>query len=109
MNEKALAIKQRIGDERGVATRYGSLATCYRQKGDIARAMEFHRKDLAITERIGDHHNAAISYFNLGNLYRENIGDLAQARAHYEKAKALYEMVGDVPRAQQAARALRGL
>jgi hypothetical protein len=34
---------------------------------------------------------------------------MAQACAHYEKAKALYEMVGDARNAQQAAQALRGL
>ncbi|TEU16492.1 MAG: tetratricopeptide repeat protein, partial [Anaerolineales bacterium] len=56
----------------------------------------------------GDRHSAAIVYFNLGNLYREQ-GDVAQARAHYEKAKALFEMVGDARNAQRAAQALRRL
>jgi tetratricopeptide (TPR) repeat protein len=47
-------------------------------------------------------------YFNLGMLYHEQ-GDVKQARAHYEKAKALYEMVGDTQRAQKAAQQLRRL
>jgi tetratricopeptide (TPR) repeat protein len=70
--------------------------------------LEYFHKSLTISERIGDRHGAAISYFNLGSLYREQ-GDVRQARVHYEKAKALYEMVGDAPHAQQAAQALREL
>ena len=76
--------------------------------GEIGLALEYYHKDLAITERIGDRHGAAISYFNLGGLYRKQ-GDREQARSHYEKAKALFEMVGDAQRAQKAANALRNL
>jgi tetratricopeptide (TPR) repeat protein len=76
--------------------------------GDVGRALEYYHKSLQIKERIGDRHNAANAYFNLGNLYREQ-GDAAQARAHYEKAKALYEMVDDARWAQRAAQALRGV
>jgi len=74
----------------------------------MGQAMAYYHQALKILERIGDRHAAATFYFNLGNLYRQQ-GDVAQARAHYEKAKALFEMVGDAPHAQQAAEALRWL
>jgi hypothetical protein len=50
----------------------------------------------------------AKSVFNLGILYREQ-SDRDQAQTHFEKAKALYEMVGDARGAQNAAMELRML
>ncbi|VFN02669.1 MAG: Tetratricopeptide repeat-containing protein [Candidatus Kentron sp. G] len=72
----------------------------------MARALEFYGKSLAITERIGDQHTSANQYFNLGTLYRDTIGDREEARANLERAKAIFEQVGDAPNAQKAARAL---
>ena len=109
MFEKALEIMQRIGDEPVVARQYGNLGICYGEKGDVARELESYRKSLDIKERIGDRHGAANTYYNLGGLYRDEIDDRGQARAHFEKAKALFDTVGDVPHAQQAAVALRQL
>ena len=71
--------------------------------------MVFYRKALDIETRIGDHHNAGMTYFSLGLLYLDDIGDPEQARLHFEKAKSLFELVGDAEHAQQAARELRSL
>ena len=62
-----------------------------------------------IFERIGDRHNAAILYLDLAILYRDEIGDQEEARAHSEKARALFEIVGDARNTQRAALALRQL
>ncbi len=109
MYEKALKIMKRIGDEPGVTRQYGNLAICYQQKGRVALALEFYRKSLDIMEAIGDRHGAAVLYFDIGTLYRDEIGNNDEARAHIEKAKALFEMVGDEQGAQKAAKALRDI
>nr|VFK61080.1 MAG: Tetratricopeptide repeat-containing protein [Candidatus Kentron sp. TUN] len=109
MHERALEIHGRIGDQSGCAQDYGNLAICYRQKGDVNRALMFYKRDLEITEEIGDRHSAAISYFNLGLLYFRKIGDYKKARAHFEKAKELFEIAGDAPHAEQVDKALQGL
>jgi len=70
--------------------------------------LDYYHKSLIITEHNGDRHNAGIAYFNLGILF-SNQGDKAQARIHFEKAKALYEIVGDSQWAQNAAMELLGL
>jgi tetratricopeptide (TPR) repeat protein len=108
MYQKALEIDERIGDEPGIATDYGNLASVCVRKGEVARALEYYEKALKITERTSDRHGVACIYFNLGSLYVD-LGNRVQARVHYEKAKALYEMVGDVRMAQDAARALQSL
>ena len=63
---------------------------------------------LCALQKTGDRHTSANQYFNLGALYY-NQGDQTQARPHFEKAKALYEMVGDAQGAQDAVQALRRL
>ena len=47
-------------------------------------------------------------YFNLGVLYHET-DDRDQARRNFEKAKALFEMLGLSREAQQVAKALQTL
>ena len=84
------------------------LAVAHEQKGDTAGALEHYEKSLKMKERIGDQHGAAISYFNLGILYSKT-ADRDQARQHFEKAKALYEMLGLSRDAQDAAQALQTL
>ena len=108
MYEKALGIHRRIGDVPGMARHFGNLATIYTQKGNTAKALEYHDRSLKIAERIGDQNTSAHQYLNLGNLYRQT-GDRDQARRHYEKAKALFEMLGLSREAQEAARALETL
>ena len=109
MYEKALALIKRIGEQQGIAKIYNNLANVYIQKGDTAQTLENYRKALDIMEHCGDHHGAAETYFNLGLIYGKAIGDLTVARQHFEKAKALYELMGDAEHAQQAARELRSL
>jgi len=107
--EKNLAIFKRIGDEPHMAVTYGNLAALYLEKGDTTSALEGYHNALDIKERIGDHYGAAIDYANLGKLYSGKIGCAALARQHLEKAKALFELMGNTKEAQQAARILRSL
>jgi uncharacterized protein HemY len=59
-------------------------------------------------ERIGNQHGQATLHYNLGQLHREH-GQVAQARAHYQQALALCEMVGDWQHAQMVAQELQRL
>ena len=105
---KALSIKKYLEAEPGEGLHYGNLATCYQKKGDIHRARDFFDKSLDILERIKDYNNAAKFYFNRGLLYRDDLGNLSQASTDFNKAKGLFDMVGDADSAQKAAHALRG-
>ncbi len=51
-------------------------------------------------EKTDDQHGEADTYFNIGHLYFDQ-GDQSQAHIHFEKGKALYEMVGDSHMAQK--------
>ncbi len=53
-------------------------------------------------------HDARAHFKNLDNR-RCRSGSTSATRAHFEKAKALYEMIGDARNAQDAARELREL
>ena len=93
----------------GAANIYGNLGELHRRQKKVAPALEFFRKSLEIKEQLGDRHGAAMTYLNLGYLYRDNINDHAEARKNFERAKALFEMVGDARNAQEVAQALREL
>ncbi len=109
MINKAINISNSIGNEPAVAQNYSSLATFYLIKGDTPQSLKFFLKSLEIQERIGDLHNAARTYYKLGMLYHKNNSDSKQTRIYYEKAKALFDMVGDVDKAQAAERLLHKL
>src|ERR1044072_9328960 len=46
----ALAIRDSIHDDKGVASIYGNIGEMYRRMNDTAKAMEYHRKSLEVAE-----------------------------------------------------------
>lgn len=107
--EKALEIMERNNDEAGIARQYGNLGRLYSKKGNKTQAREYYLKSLDISNRIKDLHTSARQYLALGNLYRDDFRDRTQASVQYEKAQALFQMVGDADGVQRVASALRGL
>ncbi|WP_196764414.1 hypothetical protein, partial [Pseudoalteromonas luteoviolacea] len=55
---------------------------------------------LEINESLGRKQGMAIQYANMGCLYKQQ-DDLIQAKAHWEKALALFEQVGARPQIAQ--------
>ncbi len=107
MFEQALKIMQRIGDEPKIAMQYSGLGKCYQLKNDTVHALQLYEKSLGISKRIGDKYLEAQTYLLLGTLYHLKLDDPIQSRDHYEKARALYEMLGNVEKAQEITEALR--
>ena len=63
---KALAIKEKQGDEHGAAITYHHLGMIAQEQRDFAGAEQWYRKALAIFEKQGDEHGAAASITNWG-------------------------------------------
>jgi tetratricopeptide (TPR) repeat protein len=64
--QKALTIRERIGDQQGIASSYNNIGLIHKTQGRYAEALEAHQKALAIHERIGDQQGIASSYNNIG-------------------------------------------
>jgi tetratricopeptide (TPR) repeat protein len=123
--EKAKALFEIVGDMRLTQQVVQNLDNLYEYDYSVSKLfdksgivsqehykadliLDFLQKNLEFTLRQGDERRNANIYFNLGNLHCK-LGDRDLARVHYEKAKALYQMVGDAQKAQVVAQALRGL
>jgi len=92
--QKALTIRERIGDQQGIADCYNNIGIIHADQGRYAEALEAYQKALAIHERIGDQQGIAICYNNIGNIYKAQ-GRYAEALEAYQKALAIRERIGD--------------
>ncbi|MGO8674282.1 MAG: tetratricopeptide repeat protein [Limisphaerales bacterium] len=91
---KALAIKEKQGDEHGAASSYHQLGILAQEQRDFAAAEAWYRKALEIEEKQGDEHSAAKTYHQLGRIAEEQ-GDFAAAEAWYRKSLEIEEKQGD--------------
>jgi tetratricopeptide (TPR) repeat protein len=66
--ERALAIKQKIGDPAGEAATWHLLATIDLNEGSYPAAREKFERALAIKQQIGDRAGEAATWFQLGQL-----------------------------------------
>jgi tetratricopeptide (TPR) repeat protein len=91
--ERARAMRDRLGDRRGVAESDFYIGVTYDQAGQPAQAMARYRAGLAIAERVGD--LALESYFHrhIGGL-EEAAGQLDRARRDIRLSLALRRRAG---------------
>lgn len=61
----------RSGSQKHIAKACNLLGVLFYRKGDLRKALEFHRKALEIRESINDKAGIAISETNLGNVYSD--------------------------------------
>jgi tetratricopeptide (TPR) repeat protein len=92
--ERSLAIKEKVGDEHGMATSFNSLGNVYSYKGEWDRAIEYYERDLAVCEKVGDEYGMATTFNNLGSVYQD-MGEWDQAIECYEHSLAICEKVSD--------------
>jgi len=69
--ERSLAIREKMGDERGMAISCNNLAMLYRDQGRLQEAVPLFGKSLEIFERIGDKLRADAVRGNLEIAKRE--------------------------------------
>lgn len=90
---QALAIRERIGPDRGIADALNGLGLVDGYRGDFASARERHSRSLDIRRRIGDQLGLGNSLTNLGDAYK-GTGELETARALHEEALAVRQAMG---------------
>jgi tetratricopeptide (TPR) repeat protein len=98
---KSLAIREALGDHRGLAGSFHQLGMVAQDRGNLAAAEQWYRKSLAILEALGDRPRVAASYHQLG-IVAQNRGDLAAAERWYRKSLTVFEALGDRPNLAQS-------
>jgi tetratricopeptide (TPR) repeat protein len=92
--ERGLALKEKLGDEYGMAPTFHNLGLVYQYKGDLDKAIEYHERSLAIVEKIGDEVGMSCIFDSLGDVYQAT-GKWEQAIDCYERSLAIREKMGD--------------
>jgi Tfp pilus assembly protein PilF len=91
---RALAINERLGNERAAAITYHQLGSVALERRDLAAAEQWYFKSLAIKERHGDERGAASTYHQLGRVAEER-REFATAEQWYLKSLAIKEKQGN--------------
>jgi tetratricopeptide (TPR) repeat protein len=92
--ERSLALKEKVGDEYGMAPTFHDLGLMYQYKGNLDKAIDYHERSLAIVEKIGDEVGMSCIFNSLGDVYQAK-GEWEQAIEYYERSLAIREKVGD--------------
>ena len=87
----ALAIYQKLQDERGVAKVYNNIGNLY-QLVDYERALEYFGKAENIAEKYKDTNLIASLSLNIGNIYNRK-SMYEKAKLHYYKAVKLFTLL----------------
>ena len=91
--ERVLALGNKVGDKRVIATAYGNLGLVYRTRGELEKAEEYHLKSLALFKGLDRKEGMASNYGNLGIIYAQR-EELEKAEEHFLKSLALFKGLG---------------
>jgi tetratricopeptide (TPR) repeat protein len=93
-HQRSLEIKEKVGDEHGMAYTFNNLGTVYLDKREWDRAIEYYQRSLEIKEKVGDEHGMAPTFNNLGLLHKKK-REWDKAIEYYQRSLAIKEKVGD--------------
>lgn len=88
LNQEALALFTRLGNERGIAYAASNVGLALDRLGDAAAALPFHERALAIRAAVGDLHGEIYSRVTLAGSALA-LNQPARAAAHLDAAEAL--------------------
>jgi tetratricopeptide (TPR) repeat protein len=91
---RSLEIRERLGDQAGMAKSYHQLGILAYLSGDYAEAERQYRRSLDIKERLGDQTGTASTYHQLGMLAQDR-GDYAEAERQYRRSLDITKRLGD--------------
>ena len=94
-------LSRRMDDKAGKEKASNNRGSDFHSRGDLGKAIEYHKKDLEIAIKIGDRAREGNAYGNLGNTYRL-LGNFRRAIEHHEKNLRLAIEIGDRAREGEA-------
>jgi tetratricopeptide (TPR) repeat protein len=92
--ERALSLKQLVGDKRKEAKALGALGFIFRQLGRYEEALQIHREVLQVHRDLGDRGAQGLELTNLGELLRQ-LQRYQEALHCLEEAVQLQTAIGD--------------
>lgn len=92
--ERALSIRESLGDILGVARSSNNLGILKCHNGDWRSALEHYQRSLQILEKIGNTEGVAIAHTNIGSICID-IGDWDEATANLEQGLTLAQRIAN--------------
>ncbi|GAB4203940.1 MAG: hypothetical protein Fur006_58650 [Coleofasciculaceae cyanobacterium] len=93
--QKALVIRQEIGDKAGEGNTLNNIGLVYNQRGENDEALEFLNEALAVKREVSDRPGEAIILNNMGMLYNE-LSQFSLALESLNQALPIFREVGDL-------------
>jgi non-specific serine/threonine protein kinase len=101
LNREALALWERLGDQRRIATTLATLGNAIQGLGDLDGAAGMHQRALELCRELGDRWGVARGLNNLGSVaYLQAAYD--EAERHWSHALAVLREIGDARGQAQA-------
>jgi non-specific serine/threonine protein kinase len=94
LHVESLAMRQALGDRRGIAISLNSLANVAVEQGDYLQARGLYEESLALRRDLGDARGIAVTLNNLSVVARDE-GDWQAAAALSVESAALFRELGD--------------
>ncbi len=99
--ERAIAIREDLGDLLGVARSSNNLGILKRNNGDWIGALENYHRCLEVMEQIGDIEGYAIAHTNIGNVYID-MGVWQKAESHLQRSFDIAQRIANPYEVAQA-------
>jgi len=90
----SLALRERVGDNRGIAQTLSNLGILLGERGEYERASGLHEQSLVLNRALSNDWGVATALLNLGNLAVEQ-GQYERAVALQEEGLALNRQIND--------------
>ena len=94
LHQRALDLRRRLGDRRGMAASLHNLGTTALYLADLDQAEALCEEARSLWREVGDERGVAIS-LNSSAILARNCGDHARARACYDESLAIFRRLGD--------------
>lgn len=87
-NEKALKIREEIGDKNGIAESLNNIGVIYDYQNEGDKALEYYGKSLKVLEELGEKYGMGTLFNNMAFVYSYQ-NNLDKAIEYYEKSLTL--------------------
>lgn len=93
--ERALPLRQAVGDVSGEAMTLSNIGSIHSAQGDRRTALSYYQRALPLQQKVGDVPGEATTLNNIGFIY-DSLGDETTSLSYYARALPLRQKVGDV-------------
>ena len=93
-HQEALALSQRLGNDRDIAIVLNSMGVVCSNQGKYQESLDYFQKSRVIKEKIDDIHGIGVTLLNIGRVYRV-LGNFQKCLDYYQQALTIMKTVGN--------------